>query len=216
MEPIKIQGNPHLNKDRSGKPRWSIVTEDGTHMLQARWMMSNFLHTKSIPKVFHVHHINERTDDDRIENFQIKRNGAHTSEHRKYTGRFGISRQDDPRKYDSLLAIERNADPVKREKYLSRKKELHEIHAEEERIYRINYRKEHLDECLAKEALHRKKLSKDPIFQEKNRLNAKKQREKVKQDPEAMEQKRLYQKLYMRKRRAKKREEKLNEISQLS
>jgi len=207
LKPIEIKGSPHLSLDHAGKKRWSVLTKDGVHMLQARWMMMNYLHAINLPKIFHVHHINGKTDDDRIENLQLKRNGLHITEHRKYKGRFGISRLDDSRKYDSVLAIERNADPKKREKHLARKKELHRINAEKEKEYRIKYRKEHISELLVKEAARRKILSQNPQWREENRVRAREWRKKIKNDPEAMERKRLYDKLAMRKYRAKKKEE---------
>jgi len=81
LQPIIPKYGPFLSKDSNGKPRNTVMLEDGTHISLARLMMINFLHAINFPKVFHVHHANEITDDDRLENFDLMKNGDHIKLH---------------------------------------------------------------------------------------------------------------------------------------
>lgn len=90
MQAIELKKNPTLAKDKNGKPRWMVVLKDGRNVTKARWMMMNFLHTDHIPKKIHIHHENEISDDDRIENFELKLINDHMRHHNPYDYTYGV------------------------------------------------------------------------------------------------------------------------------
>ncbi|MFA5324059.1 MAG: hypothetical protein WC373_15405 [Smithella sp.] len=208
MEPLELKYKPILTKDKSGKPRWMVVLQDGRRTLQTRWMMMNFLHTNHIPTRLDVHHINGISDDDRIENFQLKEHGTHISEHLKGTGKFGIVKYENRLEYNRLWAAERDSDPERKATAALRKKESNIKHAVKRKQYRTKHREENHEELLIKESARRKKLSEeDPLWKEKNRAWQKAWRVRTKADPEAKEKKRLSDQMYMKAYRIRKKEE---------
>jgi len=166
MEPIKIQGNPRKYIDGAGKPRWLVVLKNGQTTTKARWIMMNFLHTEHIPKKIHIHHIDEITDHDVIENLELLTQSQHAKFHiPRDESRFGISATDDPIAYGRLNANEwycahrENPDFLEKRKerkreYTNKKKQDPEWR-EKNAAYSREYRKIHKD---------------DPVFREKNRV----------------------------------------------
>ena len=116
MEPIKIIGNPRSHPDKSGKSRWHVKLEDGRNVTQARWMMMNFLHTKFIPKRLHIHHENEITDDDRMDNFVIQTINDHMRYHNPLDYTYGVPYSVDRKAHDRDRY---KNDPAYREKCLA-------------------------------------------------------------------------------------------------
>ena len=111
--PIKTKNQ----KDHCGNPRVVVILSDGTGMFRSRLVMMNFLHTSFIPKRIDVHHINEITDDDRIENLQLISKSDHGKIHHPHNyDRYGISSSENPAAYNKAL----NNDPLHRDQYLAR------------------------------------------------------------------------------------------------
>jgi len=100
MEPLKLKHAPVLSKDKNGKPRWMVKLADGRNVTKARWMMMNFLYTTNIPKKIHVHHENEVTDDDRIENFELRVINDHMRYHNPYDYTYGASWTENRKEHD--------------------------------------------------------------------------------------------------------------------
>jgi hypothetical protein len=107
MKPI-IPKKKRRRVCKNGNVRHFVTLPNGTETPRARWMMMNFLHTEHIPKRIHIHHENEITDDDRIENFQLKINSEHNKFHNPRDYKFGVSWSDDPMAYQKAR---RNATP---------------------------------------------------------------------------------------------------------
>jgi len=61
--------------------------------------MMNFLHTNNIPTRIHVHHEDETTDNDVIENLGLMKNSDHTRFHNPRTYIYGASETEDKKAY---------------------------------------------------------------------------------------------------------------------
>ena len=105
MNPLILKYGPYYFKDKNGCVRGYGWLLDGTYINYARLIMMNFLHTKKIPKVFHVHHENEITDDDRIENLRLLSISQHISLHNPRDYKYGISKADNAREYEKNRAM---------------------------------------------------------------------------------------------------------------
>jgi hypothetical protein len=101
MNTIVPKFGPYYGKDGGRGFCWLA---DGTYTNYARLVMMNFLHCKLIPKCFHVHHINENIQDDRIENLQLLSISQHISLHKPRDYKYGISKSDDANEYEKLRA----------------------------------------------------------------------------------------------------------------
>jgi len=104
--------------------------------------MMNFLHTSFIPKRIHVHHINEITDDDRIENLELKLMSDHMKHHHPKDYKYGVSWSDDPIAY---ARIKRNSTPEYKKIFYAYGRGYIARHEEETRQYKKSYREKNVD-----------------------------------------------------------------------
>lgn len=125
MQALKLKKSPVLSKDKNGKLRWFVVLEDGRNTTRARWMMMNFLHTTHIPKRIHVHHENEITDDDRIENFELKLINDHMKHHNPLDFTYGVSFTENRKEYEK---VRRELLPEIKEKSVMNAKKYYQEH----------------------------------------------------------------------------------------
>jgi len=176
MEPIKIKGNPRKHFDDAGKPRWRVHLEDGRQISKPRWMMMNFLHTTNIPKKIHVHHKNEITDDDRIENFQLITNVSHAKLHiPRDDSRFGVSATDYPVEYGRLSATAY---------YVARKDDPEFQKKRKGQVLKYSMVKRQDPKYMAKNAAYSREYRRlhkdDPIYKTKSKAYAKEYYQKMK------------------------------------
>ena len=124
MEPIVPDYGPYLEFDHNKKARWTYRTKDNNKIYRARLIMMNFLHTSNLPKVFHVHHINGNTGDDRIENLQLMSNTNHLQlHHPRDTSKYGVSSSGNHKEYEKLYRADINNDPIKHTRKLKLRRE---------------------------------------------------------------------------------------------
>ena len=138
----------YKSKDSSGNERWFVILEDGICTTKSRWMMMNFLHTSHIPNRIHVHHKNEVTDDDRIENFELKTMSDHMKHHHPKDYKYGVSWSDDPIAY---ARIKRNSTPEYKKIYYAYGREFIARHEEETRQYKKEYRARNIEKLKSQE-----------------------------------------------------------------
>jgi hypothetical protein len=138
MEPIEYKWGPYKILDHAGKERWSGTLTNGKKVSRARLLMMNFLHCKNIPIVFEVHHINEETTDDRIDNLQLMSRVEHRKLHmpRDYS-KYGVSSSGNPAEYQKA----RKNDPDKKEFLLAKRRKYYQDHLKNDPIYITKNRK---------------------------------------------------------------------------
>jgi hypothetical protein len=138
MEPMEYKWGPYKILDHAGKERWSGTLPNGKKVSQARLMMMNFLHCKNIPRVFDVHHINEDTTDDRIDNFKLMSRIEHRKLHmpRDYS-KYGVSSSGNPAEYQRA----RKNDPEKREMLLAKRRKYYQENLKNDPIYIMENRR---------------------------------------------------------------------------
>lgn len=195
MNPIMPLYKPSLSSDGNGKPRWTVTLPDGTHTSQARLMMMNYLHTNNLPNVFHVHHINEITNDDRLDNFLLMRNSDHLKlHHPKLEGTFYSRHKDDPNFKEKMKEVnkinhakyyEKNKDNPEWRKYIHNKgKEYRDRHKDDPEYKKRQcektnqYRNAHKDDPIWREHINKQKRKyyardmQNPEYREKERLRS--------------------------------------------
>lgn len=131
MEKIAFKFGPYLGFDHTGKQRWFGILPDSHKTSQARLVMMNFLHCDNIPKLFHIHHINGDTTDDRIENLQLMRGVAHNQLHMPRDYKYGASSTEDFTLYQRL----RRNHPDFRNAYLAKRKEVYHAKLKQDPVY---------------------------------------------------------------------------------
>lgn len=98
MDPITPIGE--FTTINNGYERAYVILPNKKVIARARLVMMNFLHTNHLPTKLHVHHINEFTMDDRIENLIIVNRKIHQSIHHPKDYRFGASYSENPTEYE--------------------------------------------------------------------------------------------------------------------
>ena len=130
MEQISYKWGPYKRFDSDGKERWTGTLPDGRRVYRSQLIMMNHLHYSNIPKVFSVHHINENTTDDRIENLLLMGKVAHHRLHkpRDYS-KYGISQTESPAAYQRAYRAD-----VK-ERYLAQRRRHYQEKLKDDSIY---------------------------------------------------------------------------------
>jgi len=103
MEPMLSKYKPYMNRGRV-----MVHLSDGSRIQRAKLVMMNFLHTKNIPSVFHIHHIDGDKSNDSLENLQLMKGRDHLKLHHPNDYKYGVSCADDRRAYGKA----RSKDPI--------------------------------------------------------------------------------------------------------
>jgi hypothetical protein len=176
MEPINFISKECLEINKRGVRRWYGYIKGWKRIYRYRLVMMNFLHTSHIPKKFSVHHKNENTEDDGIENLELMTRKQHTALHNPRDYKYGVSRAEDPTAYDRL----RRNDPAGRILQLGSQKKSYEKH------------KNDPDFITKKKKYNRgyifKKRKSDPVFREQQLEYARAWRKRKKEESNALSQ----------------------------
>ncbi len=172
--------------DINGDTRRICTLPGGQQIYRSRLNMMNFLHTKRLPTCFHVHHEDENTQNDDLSNLQLLSKGGHAKIHHPRDYKYGVSMTEDKKGYMTCY----------NKVYWQRNKN------------NTVYRGKQLDRANAKYQATKD----DPVLREKRNANGRKNYLIRSQDPVWMAENTAKKRAY----EAKKREEKKNEISQLS
>lgn len=138
MEKIEYKWGSYKGYDHAGKERWSGILPNGKKAYRSQLTMMNFLHCKSIPKVFTIHHVNENTTDDSIENLQLMSRIAHQKYHepRDYS-KYGVSSTESPAEYQKA----RKNDPDKKVILLEKRRKYYAEILKNDPVYVLKNRK---------------------------------------------------------------------------
>ena len=107
MEPV-ISIREYVSTAKDGRKRYISCLKEGERINRGRLIMMNYLHTAKIPSLFHIHHINNDSLDDRLENLLLISESNHMKHHNPQDFKYGVSWRDDPMAYQKAR---RNSTP---------------------------------------------------------------------------------------------------------
>lgn len=100
----EVKYRPWIQVSRNGQKRMKVELRDGRTLPVARLIMMNKLMTLNLPESLDVHHRDENSLNDDIENLQLIKHADHSKHHQK--GRrakyhkYGVSAIDDKKAFD--------------------------------------------------------------------------------------------------------------------
>ena len=137
MQPISFKFGPYKFIDRTGNTRTYGILPNGRKTSEARLIMMNFLHTKSIPKSIYVHHKDENPENNNLSNLELLLNIDHGKHHTpRDCSRYGFSSAGNRLEYQRAYM----KDPVVREKHLKWRKKYYQDKLKNNPLYVIQNR----------------------------------------------------------------------------
>jgi len=174
MDSIRFVNGEKLRIMKGGARRWYGYIHGYRTLLRSQLVMMNFLHTNRIPKKFDVHHKDENTENDAIENLELLSRKQHNELHHQGKGKYGISKVGNIATYNKI----RKEDP--------------EVKFRDAESHKRSYEKhKNNPDSIAKQKLQQKiyifnKRKSDPVFREQQLEYTRAWRKRKKEESNAL------------------------------